>query len=77
MLQPVKQSRDVYWKIGEDYFLSHFETQHYLGSTEQAKFTYQNCGRGCPVEGHLEVFGRTKADNFGFWKTEGGIYIHK
>ena len=77
MLHPVKKTREVYWKIGEQYFLNHFETQQYLGSTEQAKFTMQNCGRGCPVDGHLEVFGRSKPDPFGLWTTETGIFIHK
>lgn len=76
MLHPKTRTRDAYWRIGEDYFMSHFETHHYLGCTEQAKFTQQNCGRGCPVENHLEVFGRVKADTYGFWKTETGIYIH-
>jgi dolichyl-phosphate-mannose--protein O-mannosyl transferase len=77
MVQPKRNSKDVYWRIGDDVFLKHAETNMYLGSTEQAKFTMNNCGRNCPVMNHLEVFGRKNADTFGYWKTETGIYLFK
>jgi hypothetical protein len=77
IVAPKGNKNDKYWRIGSEVILMHFETSMYLGSTDQAMFTAQNCGRGCPVMEHLEVFGRVKGDSFAIWKTETGIYISK
>ncbi len=76
-VQPKKSSgsNDQYWKVGELVYLKHADTGMYLGSTEQAKFTMNNCGRNCPVMNHLEVFGRSSPDSFTYWKSETGIYL--
>ena len=75
MIQPKKGTKDHYWKIGELVYVKHADTGVYLGSTDQAKFSMNNCGRNCPVMDHLEVFGRKSADTFGYWKTETGIFL--
>lgn len=70
-------SDDKYWRIGSNVQLMHFDTKVYLGSSEQAVFNAQNCGRGCPIMNHLEVFGRRSADSFTTWRTDTGIFISK
>lgn len=68
---------DRYWRIGDDVALMHVDSEKFLGSTDQAKFSMQNCGRACPVMGHLEVFGRNRNDSFCTWRSETGIFISK
>ena len=77
IVQPKRNSKDHYWRIGDDVFLKHSDTNMYLGSTDQAKFTQRNCGHSCPVLNHLEVFGRNSADTFCHWKTTTGVYLYK
>ena len=71
------RSDEKYWKIGNDVFIKHVQTNMYLGSTDQARFTQRNCGRNCPVMDHCEVFAREERDTFGYWRTEQGIYLIK
>eukprot|EP00551_Chaetoceros_affinis_P010470 CAMPEP_0203665476 /NCGR_PEP_ID=MMETSP0090-20130426/2684_1 /ASSEMBLY_ACC=CAM_ASM_001088 /TAXON_ID=426623 /ORGANISM="Chaetoceros affinis, Strain CCMP159" /LENGTH=220 /DNA_ID=CAMNT_0050529041 /DNA_START=94 /DNA_END=756 /DNA_ORIENTATION=+ len=77
LVQPKRNSKEHYWRIGDEVFLRHAETNMYLGSSEQAKFTQRNCGHNCPVMNHLEVFGRGNADSFCYWKTTTGVYLYK
>lgn len=55
IVNPVRGS-DTHWKRDEEVVFQHVDTSHYLGCTEQAQFTRQNCGHNCPVMNHLVRF---------------------
>ena len=71
------RSRDNFWLRGQEVVLQHYETQKYLGCSEQARFTRGNCGRNCPVMNHLEIFGRKEKDAFVTWQSDVGIFLQK
>jgi dolichyl-phosphate-mannose--protein O-mannosyl transferase len=52
IINPVRGS-GTHWKRDEEVVIQHVDTSHYLGCTEQAQFTRQNCGHNCPVMNHL------------------------
>ena len=74
VVNPVKGS-ERFWLRGDEVFLEHKDTGKFLGCSDQAKFTRNNCGRNCPVMNHLEAFGRDGKDSFTRWSTELGIYL--
>jgi dolichyl-phosphate-mannose--protein O-mannosyl transferase len=55
IVNPVRGS-GTHWKRDEEVVIQHVDTSHYLGCTEQAQFTRQNCGHNCPVMNHLVRF---------------------
>mmetsp|Transcript_5097 Transcript_5097/g.7774 ORF Transcript_5097/g.7774 Transcript_5097/m.7774 type:complete len:222 (-) Transcript_5097:166-831(-) len=71
------QGSSNYWKKDNEVFITHDGTRQHLGSSEQAQFGLNNCGRQCPVMDHLEVFGRKEKDSFVKWKTSMGVFLHK
>lgn len=70
-------SGEEYWLRGEEVSFRSSATSRYLGSASNAKFTQQNCGRGCPILDHLEVFGRQQNDQHTKWKTDVGVFLYK
>ncbi|KAL9180971.1 hypothetical protein ACHAXT_009776 [Thalassiosira profunda] len=52
-------------------------TNRFLGASSTVKFTEQNCGRGCPIMNHLEVFGRNSNDSYSHWKADLGVHLYK
>ena len=68
---------EEFWLRGEEISLRSATTSRYLGAASNAKFTEQNCGRGCPILNHLEVFGRKEDDKHTKWKTDAGVYLYK
>jgi dolichyl-phosphate-mannose--protein O-mannosyl transferase len=75
IVNPVRGS-GTHWKTDEEVVIQHVDTSHYLGCTEQAQFTRQNCGHNCPVMNHLEIFGRKAADSFTKWKASLGVFLN-
>eukprot|EP00550_Attheya_septentrionalis_P003028 CAMPEP_0198281936 /NCGR_PEP_ID=MMETSP1449-20131203/1816_1 /TAXON_ID=420275 /ORGANISM="Attheya septentrionalis, Strain CCMP2084" /LENGTH=217 /DNA_ID=CAMNT_0043977963 /DNA_START=129 /DNA_END=782 /DNA_ORIENTATION=- len=68
---------DKYWKRNEKVRLQHGDTSKYLGASDQAKYTQQNCGSRCPILNQLETFGRTHEDNMSLFKVELGVHLSK
>eukprot|EP00581_Thalassiosira_minuscula_P010487 CAMPEP_0183710734 /NCGR_PEP_ID=MMETSP0737-20130205/6392_1 /TAXON_ID=385413 /ORGANISM="Thalassiosira miniscula, Strain CCMP1093" /LENGTH=221 /DNA_ID=CAMNT_0025939065 /DNA_START=79 /DNA_END=744 /DNA_ORIENTATION=- len=68
---------DEYWHRDKPIQLKSVATNRYLGSSSTVKFTEQNCGRGCPILNHLEVFGRNSNDSYSHWKVELGVHLSK
>lgn len=64
-----------YWNRDTPIQLKSVATNRYLGASSTVKFTEQNCGRGCPILNHLEVFGRTQNDSYSHWKVEQGVHL--
>lgn len=64
-----------YWNRNTPIQLKSVATNRYLGASSTVKFTEQNCGRGCPILNHLEVFGRTQNDSYSHWKVEQGVHL--
>jgi len=77
VLYPVSGVSDKYWRKDQEINLRHDQTGKFLGCTEQARFTRNNCGHNCPVMNHLEVFGRGEKDGHIKWKTSIGVFLHK
>lgn len=75
IVSPVRGS-GTHWKRDEEVTVKHVDTSYYLGCTEQAQFTRQNCGHNCPVMDHLEAFGRKSADSFTKWKANVGVFLN-
>ena len=74
IVNPARGS-EKYWKRGADVHIQHADTGKYLGCTEQAKFSRNNCGRNCPVMDHLEIFGRDRKDDFTKWSSDVGVFL--
>lgn len=74
IVNPARGSEN-YWKAGAEVFIQHVDTGKFLGCSEQAKFTRNNCGRNCPVMNHLEAFGRDRKDDFSKWSSDIGIFL--
>lgn len=68
---------EEFWLREEEVSFRSVATTRYLGAASNAKFNEQNCGRGCPILNHLEVFGRQQNDHHTKWKTEVGVYLYK
>lgn len=66
-----------YWTREEPFQLKSTGTKRFLGASSTVKFTEQNCGRGCPIMNHLEVFGRKSTDSYAQWKVELGVHLYK
>lgn len=66
-----------HWKRDTPMQLRSAATNRYLGASSSVKFTEQNCGRGCPILNHLELFGREANDLYTQWKVELGVHLHK
>jgi len=66
-----------HWKRDTPMQLRSAATNRYLGASSSVKFTEQNCGRGCPILNHLELFGREVNDLYTQWKVELGVHLHK
>lgn len=66
-----------YWPRGEAVQFRSVATSRFLGASSTVKFTEQNCGRGCPILNHLEVFGRNTNDSYSHWKVELGVHLSK
>ncbi|KAL7460178.1 hypothetical protein ACHAXS_000640 [Conticribra weissflogii] len=66
-----------YWVREQPVRLKSVDTGRYLGASSTVKFTEQNCGRGCPIMNHLEVFGRQTADQYTQWKVDLGVHLSK
>lgn len=66
-----------YWERETPVQLKSVATSRFLGASSTVKFTEQNCGRGCPILNHLEVFGRTSNDSYSHWKVEQGVILYK
>jgi dolichyl-phosphate-mannose--protein O-mannosyl transferase len=70
-------TKGKYWKRNEKVRLQHGDTSKYLGASDQAKYTQQNCGSCCPILNQLETFGRTHEDNMSLFKVELGVHLSK
>lgn len=66
-----------YWMREQPVQFKSVATKRYLGASSTVKFTEQNCGRGCPILNHLEVFGRSQNDQYSQWKVELGVHLSK
>lgn len=66
-----------YWNREQQIQLKSVATDRFLGASSTVKFTEQNCGRGCPILNHLEVFGRNTNDSYSHWKVEYGVLLSK
>lgn len=66
-----------YWNRETSIQLMSVTTKRFLGASSTVKFTEQNCGRGCPILNHLEVFGRKTSDSYSQWKVELGVHLYK
>lgn len=66
-----------YWVRDRPTQLKSASTGRFLGASSTVKFTEQNCGRGCPILNHLEVFGRKSNDSYSHWKVEQGVHLIK
>lgn len=66
-----------YWNRGTTVQFQSLATKRYLGASSTVKFTEQNCGRGCPILNHLEVFARSSNDSYSHWKVELGVHLSK
>eukprot|EP00579_Thalassiosira_antarctica_P007337 CAMPEP_0201882296 /NCGR_PEP_ID=MMETSP0902-20130614/13593_1 /ASSEMBLY_ACC=CAM_ASM_000551 /TAXON_ID=420261 /ORGANISM="Thalassiosira antarctica, Strain CCMP982" /LENGTH=211 /DNA_ID=CAMNT_0048410753 /DNA_START=74 /DNA_END=706 /DNA_ORIENTATION=+ len=56
-----------YWNRDKPIQFVSVGSNRYLGSSSTVKFTEQNCGRGCPILNHLEVFARSTNDSYSHW----------
>jgi dolichyl-phosphate-mannose--protein O-mannosyl transferase len=74
IVNPARGS-DKYWTRESEVFIQHVDTGKFLGCSEQATFSRNNCGRNCPVMNHLEAFGRDGKDEFTKWSTDIGIFL--
>eukprot|EP00804_Cyclotella_cryptica_P030780 CCRYP_015045-RA/>CCRYP_015045-RA protein AED:0.42 eAED:0.42 QI:0/0.5/0.33/1/1/1/3/76/214 len=68
---------EEYWLRGGEVSFRSTATSRYLGAASNIRFSEQNCGRGCPILNHLEVFGRQQNDQHTKWKTDVGVYLYK
>jgi len=66
-----------YWSRDMTVQFQSVATNRYLGASSTVKFTEQNCGRGCPILHHLEVFGRNSNDSYSHWKVGLGVHLSK
>lgn len=66
-----------YWHRDQPVRLRGTGTKRFLGASSTVKFTEKNCGRGCPILNHLEVFARTQNDSYSQWKVELGVHLYK
>lgn len=68
---------DEHWIRDKPVQFKSVATNRFLGASSTVKFTEQNCGRGCPIMNHLEVFGRNSNDSYSHWKVELGVLLYK
>lgn len=64
-----------HWQRGASVSLMHMDTGKYLYTTEQARFTTQNCGHQCPIMGQTEVSASPRKDAKTKWITGQGVYF--
>ncbi|KAL3776384.1 hypothetical protein ACHAW5_011050 [Stephanodiscus triporus] len=73
----VTRNRALYWVRGAPIQLRSVATGRWLGASSSVQFSESNCGRGCPIMNHLEVFGRESNDSYSRWTVELGVHLHK
>ena len=73
----VTRNRALYWVRGAPIQLRSVATGRWLGASSSVQFSESNCGRGCPIMNHLEVFGRESNDSYSRWIVELGVHLHK
>lgn len=67
----------LYWVREAHIQLKSTATNRWLGASSSVQYNEKNCGRGCPIVNHLEVFGREGNDAYSHWKVEQGVYLSK
>ena len=70
-------NRALYWVREAPIQLKSTATNRWLGASSSVQYNENNCGRGCPIVNHLEVFGREENDAYSHWKVEQGVYLSK
>lgn len=70
-------NRALYWVREATIQLKSTATNRWLGASKSVQYNENNCGRGCPIVNHLEVFGRESNDAHSHWKVEQGVYLSK
>ena len=70
-------NRALYWVRDAHIQLKSTATNRWLGASSSVQYNENNCGRGCPIVNHLEVFGREGNDAYSHWKVEQGVYLSK
>ena len=70
-------NRALYWVRDAHIQLKSTATNRWLGASSSVRYNENNCGRGCPIVNHLEVFGREGNDAYSHWKVEQGVYLSK
>ena len=73
----VTKNRALYWVRDAPVQLRSVATNRWLGASSTVKFSESNCGRGCPIMNHLEVFGRDGNDSYSHWTVEFGVHLSK
>ena len=63
------------WQRGSPINLVHVDTNRFLTSAGNVKFTTGNCGQGCPIMGQNEVSAGTKKTTGADWLTGQGVYF--
>jgi hypothetical protein len=71
------RNRALYWVRDAPIQLRSAATNRWLGASSAVKFTESNCGRGCPIMNHLEVFGREGNDPYSHWTVQFGVHLSK
>jgi len=70
-------NKALYWVRDAHIQLKSTATNRWLGASSSVRYNENNCGRGCPIVNHLEVFGREGNDAYSHWKVEQGVYLSK
>ncbi len=73
--QVICESNDQYWIRGKPVSFMHVDTQKFLTTSSNHKFTHQNCGGNCPILDQTEVSAANRKDANAKWHTGQGVYF--
>ena len=72
-----KVSSEVLLKIRKSvFYLRNHETGKYMQTRKNYRFSYNNCGRNCPILGHLEVTTSGMDDYYAKWRVTSGFLFN-
>lgn len=73
--QVICDTKDPLWMRYKPVYFVHADTGKYLSTSENFKFTQQNCGQQCPIMHQTEVSASPKRDIKAKWQTDQGVYF--